>query len=151
MSNTLSNKPQFWGVATLDTNFSALEQYGIFLFAKGTLQVNTTDFQKVETLTLPGLGPNGADLQRTYTLRPTSFALELVGQLRLQPPGTSADLVRLQGGFFISIDPTKFQLYATAELSFGLGDAQLTYAAATGLLVIQTASRRAATRASPAC
>ena len=50
MSNTLSNTPQFWGVATLETNFSSLEQYGLFLFAKGTLQINTTDFKKTETL-----------------------------------------------------------------------------------------------------
>ena len=56
-SNTLSNIPQFWGVATLETNFSTLEQYGIFLCGKGTLQINTTQFTKTETLTLPGLGP----------------------------------------------------------------------------------------------
>src|SRR5205823_1293011 len=60
--NSLSSVPQFWGVATLETNFSSLEPYGIFLFGKGTLQVNTTDATKTETLTLPGLGPNGADL-----------------------------------------------------------------------------------------
>ncbi len=138
MGGGLSAAPQFWGVATLETNFSALEQYGIFLFAKGTLQINTTTATKVETLTLKGLGPNGSDITRTFTLRPLSFALEVVGQARVRPPGTSTDLVRLQGGFFLSIDPAKIQIYATAELSFGLGDAQLTYGAATGLIVVST-------------
>src|SRR5437773_6411926 len=57
-SYTQSDSPQFWGVATLETNFSVLEQFGIFMFAKGTLQINTTQFTKTETLTLPGLGPN---------------------------------------------------------------------------------------------
>src|SRR5439155_1517602 len=46
MSNTLSSAPQFWGVATLETNFKVLEQFGVFLFAKGTLQINTTEFKK---------------------------------------------------------------------------------------------------------
>jgi hypothetical protein len=138
MGNGLSSTPQFWGVATLETNFSALEQYGIFMFAKGTLQVNTTSQTKVETLTLPGLGPNGTDAPRTFTLRPQSFSLELVGQLRLRAPGSSTDLVRLQGGFYLTISPEQFQIFATAELSFGVGDAQLTYGSATGLIVIQT-------------
>ena len=68
----LDAKPQFWGVATLETNFKALEQYGIFLFAKGTLQINTTQFTKTETLMLQGLGPNGSDLTRTFVMRPLS-------------------------------------------------------------------------------
>jgi len=138
MSNQLANGPQLWGVATLETNFSALEPYGIFLFGKGTLQINTTHQTHVETLTLKGLGNGGTDLTRTFTLRPQSFSVELVGQLRVRPPGTTTDLVRLQGGFFLSIDPAKFQIYATAELSFGVGDAQLTYGQATGLIIVRT-------------
>ncbi|HEX4527586.1 MAG TPA: hypothetical protein VH108_12695 [Gaiellaceae bacterium] len=138
MSNTLSSGPQLWGVASLETNFSALEPYGIFLFAKGFLEINTTEQTHVETLSLPGVGTGGADLVKTFTLRPQSFALELVGQLRVRPPGTTTDLIRLQGGFFLSIDPAKIQIYATAELSFGVGDAQLTYGQATGLIIVRT-------------
>ena len=41
--DAINPNPRFWGVATIETNFSALEPYGIFLFAKGTLQINTTD------------------------------------------------------------------------------------------------------------
>src|SRR5206468_12387070 len=77
MSNTLSSAPQFRGVATLETYFKALEQYGVFLFSKGTLQINLTEFQKTETLTLTGLGPNGTDLTRTFVLPRLSFSLEL--------------------------------------------------------------------------
>src|SRR5262249_39976433 len=32
------NTPKFWGVATLQTNFQVLEQYGLFFNVKGTLQ-----------------------------------------------------------------------------------------------------------------
>lgn len=137
-SNTLSDLPQFWGVATLETNFEGLEQFGIFLYAKGTLQVNTTEFTKIETLTLPGIGPNGSDATRVFELPPLSFSLELAGLLRLRPPGTDTDLVRMQGGFYLSINPERFEIFATAELSFGVGDAQLTYGEATGLIVIVT-------------
>ena len=38
----------------------------------------------------------------------------------------------------MSIDPAKIQIYATASLSFGIGDAQLTYGEATGLIVVST-------------
>ena len=137
-SNTLSDSPQFWGVATLETNFTTLEQYGVFLFAKGTLQVNTTESRKTETLTLKGIGDNGADVMRTFVLAPLSFSLELVGQARVRAPGTDTDLFRLQGGFFLSINPERFELYVTAELSFGIGDTQVTYGKATGLLIIET-------------
>ena len=44
----------------------------------------------------------------------------------------------MQGGFVLSIDPARFQLFATASLSFGIGDAQVTYGSATGLIVIRT-------------
>src|SRR4051794_1362516 len=139
--NGLSTVPQFWGVATLETNFSALETYGLFLFAKGTLQINTTDAAKTEVITLKGIGAGGTDVTRTFNLAPRSFSLELVGQARIRPNGTTSDLVRLQGGFFLSIDASanpRFELYATAELSFGLGDAQLTYGSATGLIIIDS-------------
>ena len=125
-------------MASLETNFSFLEPYGIFLFAKGTFQINTTSVRKTETITLKGIGAGGTDVTRTYDLEAGSFALELVGQARVRPPGTTTDLLRLQGGFFISLKTQgEFQLtiFATAELSFGVGDAQLTYAHATALLV----------------
>ena len=145
---------KLWGVMTVETDFSALEPYGIFLFGKGTIAVNTTNEAKCETLTLPGLAtpqtttipcvapptPFGAGTgsTRTFLIAPQSFLIEVVGQARVRPPGTSTDLIRLQGGFVLSINPNEFMLFATAEISFGIGDAQLTYASATGLLIVRT-------------
>ncbi len=137
-SNTLSNAPQFWGVATLGTNFKVLEQYGIFLDASGTLQINTTDYPKTETLTLKGIGPNGGNLTQTFNLPKQNFTLQLVGQLRVRPPGTTTDLLNLNGGFHLKIDPTVFEIYATASLSFGAGSSKLVYGQASGLLIIVT-------------
>src|SRR5262249_57837521 len=138
LSNTLSDAPQFWGVATLQTNFSKLESFGIFLFASGTLQINTTEYTKTETLTLPGLNSDGSDQTRTFVLPPTSFALDLLGQLRFRPPGVPTDLFRLSGGFVLKIDPTRFTLFVTASFSEGIGAAEVTFGKATGLLVLQT-------------
>jgi Ca2+-binding RTX toxin-like protein len=136
LTDGLLNKPQLWGVLTLQTNFSVLEPYGLFLYASGTLQVNTTDYAKTETLTLPGLGSGGTNLTRTYNLAPNTFSLELVGQALVKIPGTDSELFRLNGGFFIKLSPEKFEMFATAELSFGIGSARVTYAEARGLLVV---------------
>ena len=145
---------KLWGVMTVETDFSTLEPYGIFLFGKGTIAVNTTNEAKCETLTLPGLAtpqtttipcvapptPFGAGTgaTRTFLIEPQSFLIEIVGQARIRPPNTTTDLVRLSGGFVLSINPNEFILFATASISFGIGDAQLTYASATGLLIART-------------
>ncbi len=141
MGDGLSSVPQFWGVATLETNFSTLEQYGLKLFAKGTLQINLTGRTKTETLTLRGLGEGGTDLTRTFVLNPYSFGVELVGQAIVTVPGTTTELMRIQGGFFLNIQATPtpaLQMYLTGELSFGSGSAQLVYGAATGVLLMST-------------
>jgi Ca2+-binding RTX toxin-like protein len=136
-----SGIPQLWGVASLQTNFSGLQPYGLFLDASGNLQINTTGQEHTESITLKGVGPGGTDLTQTYVLAPDSFSLQLVGQARIRVPGTTTDLVRLQGGFYLRIEasatPT-FELYATASLSFGVGSAQINYGSATGLLLIGT-------------
>ena len=68
LCNSLSSVPQLWGVATLNTNFSALTPYGINLYGTGTLQINTTQQIHVQTLTLQGLGPGSSDETQTFTL-----------------------------------------------------------------------------------
>ena len=138
MSNGLSSAPQLWGVATLATNFSALRPYGINLYGTGTLQINTTQQVKTQTLTLAGLGPNGSNVTQTFTLQPLSFVVQLAGLASITPPGTSTPLVSLSGGFYLSINPGGLTVYATASLSYGVGPAQLTYGQATGLIIIQT-------------
>ena len=137
-SGELSSSPQFWGVLTLETNFQEFEQFGIFFFVKGTLQINTTAFEKTETLTLKGLADDGGDLTRTFVLPAQSFLLEVLGQLVIRPPGTDTDLARLEGGFLISINPNRIDIFATVEMSFGVGDAMITYGEAIALLIIRT-------------
>jgi len=44
----------------------------------------------------------------------------------------------MEGGFMIRLDPTGIDVYVTAELSFGIGDAQITYGEATGVLIVKT-------------
>ena len=141
MGDPSSSAPQFWGVATLETNFSALQPLGISMFAKGTLQINTTGQVKNETLVLKGLGGGGSDLTRSFTLQPFSFGVALVGQLILSIPGTTTELFREQGGIFIAISglPTpSLVMYLTGEVSIGSGNARLTFGAATAILFVST-------------
>nr|NLI49987.1 calcium-binding protein [Propionibacterium sp.] len=131
--------PKFWGVATLETNFSALKPYGLSMFAKGTLLVNLDSVTHVETLTLPGMGPGGADLVKTFTLNGGSFGLQLVGQLIVSVPTTTIELFRIQGGLYLNIQTQPsflLRMYLTGEMTFGSGNASLTYGAVTGLLVV---------------
>ena len=139
MGDGLSEAPQFWGVATLETNFDALKPYGLDLYAKGTLQINLTGETKTETITLPGLGAGGSDLTRTFELAPYSFGLELVGQVLVSVPGGGPELLRVNGGFFLDIAASAephFTMFFTGSVSFGSGAAQLTYGQTTGLLLI---------------
>ena len=93
-SRTVSDNIQIWGVAALRTNFSFLEQYGLYLSAEGTLQLNLTSQEKTETLTFKGLD-GGADVTETFVLAPELFAIELVGFARIRPPGTSLSLIHI--------------------------------------------------------
>ena len=138
LSNNLSSVPQLWGAATLATNFSGLQKYGITIDATGTLEINTTEQEHIETLSLPGLGPNGSTATQTFDLKPLSFELALGGILAIQPPGSPAPLLSLNGALFISINPYTFEIYATASLQYGVGAATINYGTATGLLIVQT-------------
>src|SRR6185369_6855755 len=107
-------------------------------YGNGLLEINTSDVQKTEQLTLKGIGPNGTDLTQTFVLPAQSFILQIAGQARIRVPGTDTDLLKLNGGFYMRIDPTQFTIYETAELSFGIGSAQITYSKSTGVFIIQT-------------
>ena len=49
-------------------------------------------------------------------MRPLSFTIELVGAgCGIRVPGTTTDLVRLNGGFFLTLDPTTIQIYETGR------------------------------------
>ncbi|MHC4396737.1 MAG: hypothetical protein ACYS1A_13895 [Planctomycetota bacterium] len=54
-SQGLSRVPQFWGVLKFQTNFDFLTPYGIYLYGTAMLQINATEYTKIETLTLQGV------------------------------------------------------------------------------------------------
>jgi hypothetical protein len=139
-SRTVSDNIQIWGVAALRTNFSFLEQYGLYLSAEGTLQLNLTSQEKTETLTFKGLD-GGADRTETFVLSPELFAIELVGFARLRPPGAETDLISLEGGFYLSFSPSRFELFVNSSISFGAGESSINFGESTGLLVIQTGQK----------
>ncbi|HPV80387.1 MAG TPA: hypothetical protein PLK64_11350, partial [Dermatophilaceae bacterium] len=133
--------PRLWGVASLQTNFDALLPYGLRLSASGTLQINLTNETKVETITLKGVGPGHTDLVQTYTLKPYSFGLELVGLAVVSIPGTSTELMRIQGGLLLDISMAEnpsLTMFMTGTLSYGSGSVQITLASATAVLFIRT-------------
>ncbi|MDX5398786.1 MAG: hypothetical protein LPK92_03525, partial [Actinomycetes bacterium] len=142
-TNPMYPIPQIWGVASLETNFEALEQYGLFLDGSAQLRFNLTNEEKTETLTLPGVGPGGSDLTETFVLLPFSFGFQIVGQAILAPPGVG-ELMRVQGGLYlnISLDPPEpaLDLFLTGTLSFGSGSARLEYGSVTGVLMIATSN-----------
>ncbi|MDC0296391.1 hypothetical protein OAK95_01935, partial [Akkermansiaceae bacterium] len=139
-SRTVSDNIQIWGVAALRTNFSFLEQYGLYLSAEGTLQLNLTSQEKTETLTFKGLD-GGADRTETFVLAPELFAIELVGFARLRPPGAETDLISLEGGFYLSFSPSRFELFVNSSISFGAGESSINFGESTGLLVIRTGQK----------
>jgi hypothetical protein len=133
--------PQFWGVATVNTDFSALEPYGLSLYGAGTLQINLTGQTRTETLTLEGLGANGGPLTKTYTLNPYSFGLELAAKLEVKIPTTSTVLFRVQGGVYLSVSMSEhpqMDLYLTGEFTYGTGAYAITYGSVTGVLFVRT-------------
>ena len=138
LSNNLSSVPQLWGAATLATNFSGLRSTGSRSTRPARFEINTTEQEHIETLSLPGLGPNGSAATQTFDLEPLSFELALGGILAIQPPGSPSPLLSLNGALFISINPYTFEIYATASLSYGVGAATINYGTATGLLIVQT-------------
>jgi len=50
----------------------------------------------------------------------------------------NVDLFKMNGGFYLKIDPQRLEIFAMAELSLGAGPAQITYGEAKGLIMIVT-------------
>ena len=143
--------PQFWGVATVETNFSKLKPYGLDVSAKGVLQINLTGQDRTETLTLKGLGNNGEDVTRTFNLAAGSFGIQMTGQLIVSIPTTGVELMRVSGGVYLMISDLPFKkradgswptpnlvLFLTGQLSFGSGEARITYGSTTAVLFVKT-------------
>ena len=124
-----SNGPQLWGVASMQTNFSKLQAFGLTIFASAYLEINTTGTEHVETISLAGLGPGGGPLVQTYDLQPFTFAIAAAGELKVSIPQTSVTLLDVNGGFFLSLSEDEEVLYATGSTIYGQ---------ATGLIIIRT-------------
>ncbi|NMM32989.1 MAG: calcium-binding protein, partial [Phycicoccus sp.] len=139
-TNPMYPVPQLWGVASIETNFEELEQYGLFISGSAQLRINLTNEVKTETLTLKGVGPGGTDLTETFVLQPFSFGFQILGQLIVAPGGT--ELMRIQGGVYLNISmnpPTpSMDIFLTGTMSFGSGSARLEYGSVTGVLMIST-------------
>ena len=77
-SGTMSDMPQFWGVATLETDFPQLREFGIFLFGKGTLQINP------EPMKLVSIIEEVVDARRHDAIeKRQTLSLEIEGELPL--------------------------------------------------------------------
>jgi hypothetical protein len=74
---------------------------------------------------------------QTFNLAAESFSVEIVGSLKIKKGGSSdpaaEDVVRLFGGFYLSITPTRFELFVKAEVEIA---AFALYGSATGLIII---------------
>jgi len=54
---------------------------------------------------------------QTFHLPHESFAIEIAGGLRIQPAGMSQPLFNMDGGFFLTFSPDKFEVFAIARWS----------------------------------
>ncbi|MBN1698527.1 MAG: DNA/RNA non-specific endonuclease, partial [Spirochaetales bacterium] len=96
-----------WGVLKVETNFSFLEQIGIYLDAEVLIWLNTADVTKTETIELPGIG------ERTYELPANSFSIQALGYLIVKIDDT--EWFRMQGQFAMEIDETGLRVFANAN------------------------------------
>ena len=155
MGDGTNSTPGFWGVATLETNFTELEQYGHLPVRQGHLpdQHHRRDQDRDDH----AQGHRRRRHRRHPRLRPRGRQL----RPRARRPGrgsarraATTDLLRMQGGFYIGIKTAggfELTVFATAELSFGVGAAQLTFGSATALLIVNAAAASpAASRSAPA-
>ncbi|MGD8831566.1 MAG: calcium-binding protein, partial [Pseudomonadales bacterium] len=82
--------PRLWGVIALETNFDALLEVGIDLKAAAVLQINTTNVDKTETLTLEGV-PGDALLDGSSAPLVLAATDDLIANLNGEPDGAGLD------------------------------------------------------------
>ncbi|MHB9067992.1 MAG: choice-of-anchor Q domain-containing protein [Pirellulaceae bacterium] len=114
-----------WGALRIDTNFEKLEGLGIQLDAYCLLEVNTTDQEKSETLTLAGQAKGGGDLTREFVLGPQMFRIEAAGVAALHVPpllhggDPGPELARVSGALLLDVRSDGLEAFADGEISFG--------------------------------
>ncbi|MHC5112264.1 MAG: beta strand repeat-containing protein, partial [Planctomycetota bacterium] len=138
---TGNDTPQFWGVISLETNFEKLIPLGIEVDLFATLQINVTNQEKTETITLEGQAEGGGDLTETYVLAPNLFRIDAAGKLLLGIPkldgsGIDIQLLEIRGAFSFIISSEGLTVFARGLVSFGPADFQLAELDALGLLII---------------
>ncbi len=136
-----SGNPQFWGVIKLDTNFEMLLPLGIDADLFAMLQINTTDQEHVETITLEGQAAGGGDLTETYVLSANSFRIEAAGRLVMgiaNGAGTAVEttLIEMRGAFTFIVNAEGMTVFAAAQVVIGPASFKLAEMEALGLMII---------------
>jgi hypothetical protein len=135
-------KTGLWGIMKADTNFEKLRIAGIDADATGFFAINTTDEEKLETLTLAGQGKDGADMTETLTLEPEMFRVEVAGRLIMHVPTLKEEdpfgieLFAMRGAFSMEINKEGLEVFAKADLELGPEEVRLLDVDALGVLII---------------
>ena len=140
-ADLLDEPPQFWGVISLETNFEKLLPLGIEADLFATLQINVTNQERIETITLEGQAEGGGDLTETYRLAPNLFRIEAAGKFVMGLPkadGTGVDvtLIELRGAFSIVLSTEGLTIFGAAQVSIGPDDFKLAEIDALGLIIV---------------
>ncbi|MFN9823483.1 MAG: hypothetical protein ACK58J_04975, partial [Planctomyces sp.] len=141
-ANNPDGTSEFWGVASLETNFEKLQPLGIHADLEATLQFNSSSQPKTETITLKGQGPGGADLTKTYQLQREMFRIEAGGILELhvptfeEGPPQGMQLARASGAFSIEVSTQGLKAFIKADVEIGPEDVRLLDFDALGVLSI---------------
>ncbi|NLX95674.1 MAG: hypothetical protein GXY83_05820, partial [Rhodopirellula sp.] len=134
-------KAGMWGALRIDTNFKKLESLGIVLDAYCLLEVNTTNVERSETLTLAGQAKDGGDLTRTFELGPEMFRIEAAGIAALHVPPLlnggklGRELAHVDGALLLDVSREGIEAFAAGEIRLGPSGVGF-HAEAQGVLIV---------------
>jgi hypothetical protein len=109
-------------------------------------QLNTTEFEKTERLTLQGIGPDGSGTCCARSCAAAEFLPRTGRPGRIRLPGTDTAYSVFRR-LFPEHQSERFELLCTELVRHWR--LQLTYSSATGLIIIETGSGRGPQSASP--
>jgi 6-phosphogluconolactonase (cycloisomerase 2 family) len=76
---------------------------------------------------------------QTFNLAPTTFAVSIAGELAFEQPANSGnEWFRLDGAFYMKIDASGLDVFATADLKIGNGNPSIFDFTASGLLIVNS-------------
>ncbi|MBK8118783.1 MAG: hypothetical protein IPK39_05835 [Sulfuritalea sp.] len=85
--DTVSGKPEFWGVAKIQANLDFLKNYGIFAEGNAMLQINTTSTPKTEKIALEGIP--GDVIKANINLSVSGLSNAVLGEVDLPSTWTT--------------------------------------------------------------